>query len=77
MDTILKMVGGIMNLLGKKYKGSPRVLDSHGFIDETLTLDVPTDPRRGNLNIATASNDVESRFLSKIDDESDTSKEIK
>ena len=71
-----------MNLLGKKYKrcptkGSPRVLDSHGLIDETLTLDVPTDPRKGGLNIATPSNDIEAQIISKADDEENMSKEIK
>jgi len=63
MDTILKMVGNIMNLLGKKYKGSSRVLDSYGLIDETLTLDVPTDPRKGDLNIAIPDNNVESKEI--------------
>lgn len=61
METIIKMIGNIMNLLGKKYKGSPRVLDSYGLIDETLTLDVPTDPRKGHLNITIPDNNVESK----------------
>lgn len=62
----MKMIGNIMNLLGKPIKGfpakgSPRVLDSYGLIDETLTLDVPTDPRKGHLNITIPDNNVESK----------------
>lgn len=69
----MKMVGNIMNLFGKKdkgsptrgypMKGSPRVLDSHGLIDETLTADVPTDPRKGGLNIVESKADDEEKHV--------------
>jgi hypothetical protein len=77
METISKMIGNIMNLFGKPTKrgptkgsptkGSPRVLDSYGLIDETLTLDIPTDPKKGNLNIITADNDVESKLSKELE----------
>jgi hypothetical protein len=78
MDTISKMIGSIMNLFGKPTKqrgptkgsptkGSPRVLDSYGLIDETLTLDVPTEPIKGNLNIVIADDDVESKLSKELE----------
>jgi len=68
METISKMIGSIMNLFGKPSKrGPPRVLDSYGLIDETLTLDVPTDPKKGNLNIVIPDNDVESKLSKELE----------
>lgn len=73
----MKIVGNIMNILGKKGKTVVPVLDSHGFFDETLTSDIATAPSAPNAPSASAENTSQVISKSDIADISEKSKDSK